>query len=92
MKIKYEKKALKFLAKTEKPLIVNIKEAINGLTESPPKGDIKILSGYKDGRKRLRYGKYRVIFRHDKEIINKKIVPVLLVMDIGSRGDIYKEG
>lgn len=35
-----------------------VKKAIEGLTENPPKGDIKPLQGYSDGRKRLRVGKY----------------------------------
>jgi mRNA interferase RelE/StbE len=87
MKIKYEKKALKFLAKMEKPLVDNIKEAISKLTETPPKGDVKQLSGYKDGRKRLRHGKYRIIFRYDEGAT----ITVLLIINIGSRGDVYKE-
>ncbi|MDE6620990.1 MAG: type II toxin-antitoxin system RelE/ParE family toxin [Lachnospiraceae bacterium] len=46
----------------------------------------KPMQGYKDGRKRLRVGKYRVIYRYkiDREI------EILLIMEIGSRGDIYK--
>ncbi|MCL2108206.1 MAG: type II toxin-antitoxin system RelE/ParE family toxin [Oscillospiraceae bacterium] len=86
MKIKYEKKALKYLAKTEKSIVENIKNAINGLTETPPKGDVKLLSGYKDGRKRLRFGKYRIIFKFDQ-----KEITVLLILNIGTRGGIYKE-
>ena len=86
MKIKYEKKAIKFLAKTEKALVNNIKKAISGLTENPPQGDIKTLDGYKDGRKRLRYGKYRIIFRYTE---TEDAIKILLIMNIGSRGDIY---
>lgn len=43
--------------------------------------------GYKDGRHRLRIGKYRVIDRYTKD----GEVKILIVMEIGSRGDIYKQ-
>ena len=89
MRVEYERKALKFLAKMEKALAADIRKAIDGLTETPPRGDVKPLSGYKDGRKRLRHGKYRIIFRYDGR---GRGVTVLLIMNIGSRGDIYKEG
>jgi mRNA interferase RelE/StbE len=89
--IKYEKNALKFLAKADESLVRNVRAAINGLIESPPKGDIKPLEGYRDGRKRLRYGKYRIIFRYDMVLDGQEITTVLLIMNIGSRGDIYKE-
>ncbi len=88
MIIMYEKKALKFLAKADKPLVANIRKAIDGLTETPPMGDIKLMSGYKDGRYRLRVGKYRIIYKYD----TAGNLLVLVVMNIGSRGDIYKEG
>ena len=39
-----------------------IKEAIEGLTLTPPKGNIKPMQGYKDGRFRLRVGDYRIIY------------------------------
>lgn len=44
------------------------------------------MSGYKDGRYRLRVGKYRVIYKYETE----NALEILDVMDIGSRGDIYK--
>jgi len=90
MKIKYEKKAIKFLDKTEQTVKLKIKEAIRGLTKTPPEGDIKMLTGYRDGRKRLRLGKYRVIFRYE-ETNDIETIMILLIMNIGSRGDIYKE-
>jgi mRNA interferase RelE/StbE len=90
VRVKYEKKAIKFLEKIEQPVKLKIKEAIKGLTEMPPKGDIKPLQGYADGRKRLRYGKYRIIFRFE-ESNAAQFVKILLIMNIGSRGDIYKE-
>lgn len=86
MKVKYSKDALKFLAKVQKPIAQSIREAINGLALTPPEGDIKAMQGYNDGRMRLRVGKYRVIYRYD--IDNE--LKILYIIDIGSRGDIYK--
>ena len=63
-----------------------MKAAIEGLTEIPPKGDIKMLQGYKDGKKRLRVGKYRIVF---EERLSENI-ETLLIINIDSRGDIYK--
>ena len=86
MKIKYSKSALKFLAGVQKKVAENIREAIKGLTLTPPEGDIKIMQGYSDGHLRLRVGKYRVIYRYD--IDNE--LKILYIIDIGSRGYIYK--
>ena len=61
MRIEYNKKAVKYLETLDRPTKQRIKAAIEGLTEQPPKGDIKTLQGYTDGRKRLRVGKYRII-------------------------------
>lgn len=44
------------------------------------------MQGYKDGKHRLRVGKYRVIYRYTQ---NGEL-DILIVMEIGSRGDIYK--
>lgn len=86
MKIKYHKKAVKFIESQDKSTKKRIKIAIEGLTETPPKGDIKPLQGYSDGRKRLRIGKYRIIYNH----ISEDEIEVLFIMNIDSRGDIYK--
>lgn len=86
MIVKYSKDAIKFLAKVQKPIALSIRNAINGLTLTPPEGDIKVMQGYTDGRMRLRVGKYRVIYRYD--IDNE--IKILYIIDIGSRGDIYK--
>lgn len=86
MKILYSKESLKFLAKAEKAVVTRIRRAIDGLTLSPAVGDIKVMQGYNDGRMRLRVGKYRIIYKYD----NRGEVVVLMIMDIGSRGDIYK--
>ncbi|HBN10571.1 MAG TPA: plasmid stabilization protein [Ruminococcus sp.] len=86
MNIKYSRDSLKFLAKMEKKIVQRIRENIQKLTLNPPQGDIKTMQGYSDGRLRLRVGKYRVIYRYDSE----NNVVYIYVIDIDSRGDIYK--
>ena len=44
------------------------------------------MKSYTDGRMRLRIGSWRVIYRHTAEAQ----IEILLVIDIGNRGDIYK--
>ncbi len=85
MKIEYSKKAVKYINTLDKPTKRRIKTGIEGLTEDPPKGDIKPLQGYSDNRKRLRIGKYRIIYNYDEGEIE-----ILYIMNIDSRGDIYK--
>lgn len=86
MQIVYSKKAVKYINGLDKLTKQRIKTAIEGLTAEPPKGDIKLLQGFTDGRKRLRVGKYRIIYNYlpDGEII------VLYIINIDSRGEIYK--
>lgn len=67
MQIKYSRDALKFLAKLEPKAVNRIRTAIQGLAKSPPEGDIRPLQGYSDGRKRLRVGGWRVIYRCDRD-------------------------
>ena len=74
----YSKQAAKVINGLDKPTKQRIKKAITKI----PKGDIKTLQGYSDGRKRLRVGKFRVIFLLEGEDLD--------IIDIGSRGDIYK--
>ena len=64
MEIEYSKKAVKFINSMDTVTKKRIKKAIEGLTEEPPKGYIKKLQGYDDGRKRLRIGKYRIIYNY----------------------------
>lgn len=86
MRIEYSKKAAKYINGLDKPTKQRIKAGIEGLMQEPPKGDIKTLQGYTDGRKRLRVGKYRIIYNYlpDGEI------KVLYIINVDSRGDIYK--
>lgn len=86
MTIRYSRDALKFLSKLDKKSVVRIREAINQLTLTPPKGDIKVMQGYTDGRKRLRVGSWRIIYKYGAD----SEVEILYVIDIGNRGDIYK--
>lgn len=86
IKIKYSKDALKFLSKLDKKSIQRIRDAVAGLTLKPPVGDIKPMQGYNDGRKRLRVGSWRIIYRQE----NEQTVEIIFVIDIGNRGDIYK--
>lgn len=86
IKIKYEKSAIKYLKSLQKSQRNLILAAIDRLTHHPAEGDIKPMNGYKDGRYRLRVGKYRVIYKY----INESDIEILCIMDIGSRGDIYK--
>ena len=86
MQIKYSRDALKFLAKLDPKAVNRIRNAIQGLAKSPPEGDIRPLQGYSDGRKRLRVGGWRVIYRCDRD----GELEVLLIIDIGNRGEVYK--
>lgn len=87
MEIRYAKSAVKVLEGLDKPTKARIRAGILGLTEKPPKGDIKAMQGYHDGRQRLRIGKYRVVYRYGME----GEIEILHIMEIGSRGDIYKK-
>lgn len=86
MEISYSKSAAKAINGLDRPTKQRIRDGILGLTKKPPEGDIRPLQGYNDGRKRLRVGKYRVIFKFDLE----SEIQILYIMNVGSRGDIYK--
>lgn len=79
-KIKFKKEALKFLKSQNKSQQIRILNAIYNL----PIGDIKKMSGLTDVY-RLRIGNIRVIY----EIDNGELI--IIVLDIGNRGDIYKK-
>ena len=86
MEIQYEKAAVKYLKGLQKPQRDLILDAIEKLTHKPAEGDFLKMSGYKDGRYRLRVGKYRIIYKY----LTNNEIEVLCIMDVGSRGDIYK--
>lgn len=85
MKIRYSKKSLKFLAKQDAAAVRRIRSAIEKLTHTPPEGDIKPLQG-SDGKMRLRVGSFRVIYWYSVE----NGLEILMIDEIGNRGDIYK--
>ena len=82
MEIRYAKAAAKYLESLDR----ETKRGIMGLTQNPPVGDIQTLKEYSDGRLRLRVGKYRVVYRYDRD----GAIEILQVLDIDSRGGIYK--
>ena len=86
MEIRYSKAAVKAIEGMDRPTKQRIRAGILGLTRKPPQGDIKLMQGYSDGRLRLRIGKYRVIYKYGLEMQ----LEILYIIDVGSRGDIYK--
>ena len=83
--IKYTKQAFKTLKGYDKRTRDFIRDKIYGLTEIPPKGDIKPMEG-SGTELRLRTGKYRVIF----EYFNDRRPKVLMINKIDARGGVYK--
>ena len=86
MEIRLDKKVKKFIEAQDASTKQRIRKGIEGLTQKPPLGDIKTMQGYSDGRLRLRIGKYGIIFRYTSD----GQIEILHIMDIDSRGDIYK--
>lgn len=86
LEIRYSKSAIKVINLLDKNTKQRIKAGIEKLTLSPPQGDIKQLQGYSDVRFRLRIGKFRILYKYTTE--NNLVI--LNIMEIGSRGDIYK--
>ena len=85
LEIKHTKIALKILKGYDKPTRSHIRHKINGLTETPPVGDIVRLEG-SENEFRLRVGKYRVIY----EYLTQNDIKILMINKIDSRGGIYK--
>lgn len=86
MQIEYTKTAVKALSKMDKALRLRIRDAIEGLTQKPPRGDIKPMQGIPSGRYRLRVGSYRVIYSYRQD----GTMEILCILDVGPRGDVYK--
>ena len=86
MRVVYSKVSVKAINNFDKSIKQRIKTGIEGLLEVPPKGDIKQMQGINPPVFRLRIGKYRVLYEH----ANLNDEEVLMIKDIGSRGDIYK--
>jgi len=84
LQIIYSKTVVKAIANLDRTMKLRIKSGIEGLLEVPPRGDIKQIRGSLTYR--LRIGKYRILY----EFANIDGEQVLMIKDIGSRGDIYK--
>ena len=85
-KIEYKSPAKKFLGKLPAKLRVKIVDAINFMVmnwENKQLFDVKLLHPQRLGIYRLRVGKYRVVFTKQNNIF--------IVLDLDSRGDIYKK-
>ncbi|MDR2168354.1 MAG: type II toxin-antitoxin system RelE/ParE family toxin [Clostridiales bacterium] len=85
MEIRYSKEAYKRLKRYDKKTRRRILNGINGLTQAPPKGDIKPLKG-SNNELRLVVGKYRVVY----EYLANGNLRILMINNIDSRGDVYK--
>jgi mRNA interferase RelE/StbE len=80
----YRKSAAKALLKMPRELALRFKDAFRLVAENPKRRDLNVKalegrSGY-----RLRIGDWRAIYQVEDERL------VILVLDIGSRGDVYK--
>jgi mRNA interferase RelE/StbE len=81
MEIRYHKKAIKVLRTYDEVTVLRMMEQIQKLANDEPNVDIAPLMPDKMFY-RLRMGKYRIVFhKNDNE---------LLIMDIDTRGQIYK--
>lgn len=81
MRIKFSKKAYKYLKKQNTKTAQRILLAIEGLRDKPFKGDIETMEGREELR--LRVGNLRVTFEEKDGEIH--------ILRIGPRGDIYKK-
>ncbi len=81
--VEYSKEALKTLRRLARNVALNIQQKVGQLAADPQSmaANIKKLQG-REGY-RLRVGDYRVIYTLDGEKL------VIVVLQIGSRGDIY---
>ena len=85
--VRYSAAAKNFIKKANPQLKMQIKENIEKIKVIPSEGDIKPMQGYNDGRKRLRFGKYRIVFKYEED----GLLLILDILDVGPRGDIYKQ-
>lgn len=83
-KVKFSKKSIKFLSKQDRKTREKVKNHIWKLSENPFKlNNVKVLRGDMEDY-RLRIGKIRVIYKIYNDVM------VILIAEIGYRGDIYK--
>lgn len=83
-KLKVDKKAVKYLDKLDAPNRKRILSALLALAENPySASDVKALKGEGD-LYRKRVGQFRIIYK----IVDQELV--VLILKVGSRGDVYK--
>ncbi|WP_107838171.1 type II toxin-antitoxin system RelE family toxin [Metasolibacillus meyeri] len=82
LKILLDKQPRKFLQKQEKSVQLRIYNALQGLKEIPPVGDIRKMQGRQDSY-RLRVGTYRAIYTIDY------VSETVHILTIDNRGSIY---
>jgi len=85
-KVRFSRDAASYFSRLDKPTKQRISDTIDQLAINPYDKmlDIKPLVGRGD-EYRLRVGKYRVLYTLDDDIV------LIYVVDINSRGDIYKK-
>jgi mRNA interferase RelE/StbE len=81
--IQWAKRALKTVARLDRPTRDRITAGINTLADLK-EGDVRRLRGAPDETYRLRVGTWRVLFTY----LNDSII---LVLEVGPRGDVYKK-
>ena len=81
MQVILSKVAVKYFERLNEPTLSRIYDALVGLGEEPPQGDIKKLEGREEYR--LRIGSYRALFKIEADKI--------IITAIAPRGQIYKE-
>lgn len=83
--LRVDKKAAKYLKRLDKPNQKRLMDALTELAENPfVDTSVKRLKGY-SSTFRKRVGAFRIIFEIDQGHL------IVLVLKIGSRGDIYKK-
>ena len=81
--VRFERKAVKAIAAMHPRMQKRITDAIESLSVDPfASANVKPLAG--SAGFRLRVGEYRVIYRLENEVL------VIVVIDVGPRGGIYK--
>lgn len=83
--VKFRKSAAKYYAKLTPKLKYRVNEIIERLSENPYEVvDIKPLEGTNKETFRIRIGSLRLLY----QVRNEELV--IIVLDLGPRGDIYK--
>jgi mRNA interferase RelE/StbE len=84
-RIEVARDSLRALAKLDKPVRRRVQVAIDGLGECPRPSGVIALQGLRGAYRRLRVGNYRVVYTIDDNRL------VVLVVDLGHRGEIYRD-